>query len=495
MHLTPLRLNLLQVEDENGSFLGIGTRVPARGFPAQRVSAVARAGGTLVIGGRFTPWPISRIADHDGTIHLVGPYHPGTTILELLQEGPVADPTWVASLLSSVAAAARHPDLVLCNPLSSLVGDDGAVLFLDRDLAAVINANLPLPGRTVAHFPYRSERLDGADFEGYQALAITYHALTGHPVCTSDQPDRVAECHGDPRRHRPMHAHRPGLNPEICRLVEEGLAAPAARTPDRLERLAAILREEALVDSADPVVLEERGAVAATSQQRSETTTRRREFFRNHGRKIAIGAVIAAAVLTVPVSILRGALRPPGTAGMDARTVAETYYRAWNDLDHVLLDDTLARGVGRDTVREVTNVFVIDRVQTAQSWQSMLIEAEEWLAAGRPGGRMPYGISDLTVELSSLGEEEAVVRAEYSVWRPSGEERPDGTQVTTAVRTDAIDQLTLNPTTHSWEITAIDTTIIAVEEVEVATAEAAESPPPAGPGDQRLNGSPNPLSD
>jgi hypothetical protein len=485
MHLSPLRLNLLQVEDEHNVFLGIATGVPARGFAAQRVSAAARAGGALVLGGRFAAWPIARMADHDGTIHLVGPFHDGATILELLQEAPVADPGWVADLLEGVAAAARHPDLVLCNGLTSLVGSDGAVLFLDRDLAAVINANLPLPEREAVHFPYRSERLGGTDFEGYQALAIAYHALTGHPVCPPDKPDRVAECHGDPRRHLPLHFHRRELNPRICRLVEEGLASPAGRTPDQLEHLAALLREEALQDSRDPAVLAERAAAAAESQKRAETTTRRREFLRNHGKTIAIAAVIAAAVLAVPVSILRGALRPPETVGMDARTVAETYYRAWNDLDHVLLEDTLARGVGRDTVREVTNVFVIDRVQTAQSWQSMLVEAEEWLDAGRPGGRMPYGISDLKVELTSLGENEAVVRAKYSIWRPGGEEQPDGTQATTTVRTDAIDRLTLDRTPRAWEITAIDTTITGVEEVIVADQ----------PDDDPSGAAPNPLPD
>jgi hypothetical protein len=486
MHLSPLRLNLLQVADEEGPSLGIGTGVPARGFAAQRVSAAARAGGTLVADGRFIPWPVSRMVDYDGTIYLVGPIHEGTTIMELLQGSPVDDPAWLVSFLAGVAAAVRLPDLVLCNGITSLVCPDGAVLFLDRELATVINANLPLPDRKVAHFPYRSARLVGADFEMYQALAIAYHALAGHTVCPADDPDRVAECHGDPRRHVPLHAHRPELNPRICGLVEEGLASAAGRTPEHLERLATLLRDEPLFDTQDPAILEARAAAATESRERAETTTRRRTFLRHHGKTIAITALIIAAVLTVPVSILRGALRPPATEGMDARTVAETYYRAWNDLDHVLLEDTLARGVGRDTLREVTNVFVIDRVQTAQSWRSMLIEADEWLEAGRPGGRMPYGISDLEVELASLGADEAVVRAEYSIWRPSGGERPDGTPETTAVRTDAIDRLTLTRTPRAWEITEIETTILDVEEVTI----------PADPGVQpAADPAAKPLSD
>jgi hypothetical protein len=224
----------------------------------------------------------------------------------------------------------------------------------------------------------------------YQALAIAYHALAGHTVCPADDPDRVAECHGDPRRHVPLHAHRPELNPRICGLVEEGgLLPPPAEPLNTSNASRTLLRDEPLFDTQDPAILEARAAAATESRERAETTTRRRTFLRHHGKTIAITALIIAAVLTVPVSILRGALRPPATEGMDARTVAETYYRAWNDLDHVLLEDTLARGVGRDTLREVTNVFVIDRVQTAQSWRSMLIEADEWLEAGRPGGRMP----------------------------------------------------------------------------------------------------------
>jgi hypothetical protein len=431
------------------------------------VSAAARSGGQIVTGDRFEPWPVRRLVEHEGEFYLCGAEHAGRTLAELLREAPLTNTGWLPGFLSSCVSALHHEDLSLANVTTTLVSDSGDVLFLHRNLAEEINKHLPLPERRQSHFPYRLERPTAHDTEVYQILAILYHALTGVPVCDGEEAQAAARCHSASLEKAPLHLHRPELNGTVCSLIEDGLTRSEARTVDLLPRILKELETEGIVDTTDPEEIETRRAAAEERSTRNRAGNRRREFLRNHGRTILLAALSLILVLYLPVTILRNHLEPPATAGMGPREVATTYYEAWNELDHILMEDTLARGVARGTIREVTNVYVMDRVQTAQQWESLLMQAEEWLAAGRPEGRMPYGIVDLNTELLSQGAESATVRAAYEIWRPESSQNPDGTTETIANRSRAVDRLTLSPTDHGWEISEIRTTIESEDQIPV----------------------------
>ena len=186
---------------------------------------------------------------------------------------------------------------------------------------------------------------------------------------------------------------------------------------------------------------------------------RRRTFWRKRGVTVLVASVVILIVGFIPYRIIAGRLEPPATVGMGPREVAGTFYDAWNDLDHILMEDTLADGVGRGVIREVTNVYVIDRVQTAHTWESLLISADEWLDADRPAGRMPYGVAGLELRLVTEGADSATVHARYDVWRPESVDTPDGTGATVAVRTPISERLVLQRGRHSWEITEIRTSV------------------------------------
>ncbi|MEX2442317.1 MAG: hypothetical protein WD492_01840 [Alkalispirochaeta sp.] len=467
MQIERLSHNRLQVDLEGERRLAVRTGIPARGFAAQRVSAAARSGGQIVTGDRFEPWPVKRLVEHEGEFYLCGPQQDGVTLAELLSVAPPTKPGWIPGFLRSCISAFHHDDLSLANITTSLVGGTGQVLFLHRDLSEEINKHLPLPERRSAHFPYRLERPTAFDTEVYQTLAILYHALSGVPLCDVQEAQEAARCHSASLEKAPLHLHRPELHHELCALVEDGLARSEARTADLLPKILTIIESEGIIDTTDPEEIEARRTAAEERTSRNRAGYRRREFLRRHGRTLALAALALVAVLYLPVTILRNHLEPPATAGMGPREVAATYYDAWNELDHILMEDTLARGVARGTIREVTNVYVIDRVQTAQQWESTLMQAEAWLAADRPAGRMPYGIVDLDLQLLSEGAESATVLAEYEIWRPESSENSDGTAGTIAIRSRTVDRLTLSPTDHGWEISEIRTTPKSQEEVPV----------------------------
>lgn len=458
MEIERLSRDRLRVVLDGEPRLAVRTGIPTRGFAAQRVSAAARSGGQIVSGDRFEPWPVKRLVEHEGEFYLCGPDREGRSLAELLSEAPLSDSGWLPGFLHACISALHHDDLSLANITTSLVTHSDGVLFLHRDLAEEINKHLPLPERRGSHFPYRLERPTALDTEVYQILAILYQALSGVPLCDVEEAQAAAHCHSASLEKEPLHLHRPELNEKLCSLIEDGLTRSESRAADLLPQILTVITAEGIVDATDPEVIAARRTAAEERTTKNRAGNRRREFFRNHGRTLLLGALALIVVLYLPVTIIRNRLEPPATAGMGPREVAATYYEAWNELDHILMEDTLARGVARGTIREVTNVYVIDRVQTARQWESVLMQAEEWLAADRPQGRMPYGIVDLDLELLSQGAESATVRAEYEIWRPESSEGSEGTTETIAIRSRTVDRLTLDPTAHGWEISEIRTT-------------------------------------
>ncbi|MFW5695155.1 MAG: hypothetical protein ACOCYB_08295 [Alkalispirochaeta sp.] len=468
MEVQRLSSDRLQVVLDGEQFLAVRTGIPARGFAAQRVSAAARAGGQIVSGDRFTPWPVKRLIEHDGEFYLCGPPREGQTPAELLTTAPMSEPGWIPGFLRACVSALQHEDLSLANVTTSLVGPAGEVLFLHREPAEEINKHLPLPERRVSHFPYRLERPSRLETEVYQVLAILYHALSGVRLCDEQDAEASARCHAASLEKAPLHVHRPELHSTMCSLIEDGLTRSEARTADVLPRILSVIEAEGIVDCRDPDEQDARRTAAEERATKNRAGNRRREFLRRHGRALILAAVAVVAVLYLPVTIIRNRLEPPATAGMGPREVVETYYHAWNELDHMRMEDTLARGVGRGTIREVTNVYVIDRVQTAQQWESILMQAEAWLAADRPAERMPYGIVDLEVQLMSEGAESATVIAEYEIWRPERSDERDAPTETIAIRSRVVDRLTLAPTKHGWEISDIRTTTESEEAIPVS---------------------------
>lgn len=481
----------LTVHLENSRYLALRTGVPARGFAAQRVSAAARSGATLVRGDRFEPWPVRRVITHDGELYLMIDEIEGVSISEALVDAsgsglvtgsgrsdpatapvtrpphPGTAPEWLPGLLRSISSLARHEDLSICNTMTSLVTAEGHLLVLSTELADAINVNLPAPFRKTAIAPYRPERREDADLQRYTALTIAYHALCGATLCPQDDPTRTARCHASSLEKAPVHRHAPTIRSELAKLLDAGIASAAARDERLLDRIADMMETEGVHEDLSEDEAEHRRAGAAERLERNRSAVQRRRFWQQHGRTVILAAAAAVVLLAVPISILRNVLEPPATAGMEPREVAATFYTAWNSLDHALMEDTVARGVARDRIREITNVYVIDRVQMARQWETLLMPAPEWLAAGRPTDRVPYGVSDLRLELASQGAERAAVRAEYAIWRPESVEQDDGSFRPVATRTPVVDTLELVPTETGWEIAVIGTQQASTELIDL----------------------------
>jgi hypothetical protein len=105
----------------------------------------------------------------------------------------------------------------------------------------------------------------------------------------------------------------------------------------------------------------------------------------------------------------------------------EAYYQGMNELDHMVMEDCVVDGAGKETIREVVNIFVLSRVSMGYEGSSHIMPADAWDAQGRPELTPPqtvYGITGLKLE-QERGEPEPVYRASYTKWVPNPAEEPD----------------------------------------------------------------------
>jgi hypothetical protein len=454
---------LVETEGQNGTdrLLALDTGIPSGGFAAQRISALARNGGILVSPGGVLPWGISRIVTSDGRIFLCGPWLEGITLDEALEhQGYAPDPSHVRAVARGLATAIAPGGHVLCNTGTSLLTRDGGLLLLEASLAGEINRYLPLERQQTAVFPYTFSRLEGTAAWAYQCGTLIGHLVTGRPLCTGETREEADRCHDRLRSEPGLHRLQPSLHSRATELVESLIRSP--RDPEAITAIRSIgdIAETGnLLEEIDPAEVQRRRDAAVSAVEKSARSWGRRQFVHHRGRTIAVALLAAVLIGTIPFQMIKSRLTPPSTAGLEPKSLASAFYDAWEDMDHITMDEALARGTADDLVKEVTNVYVMDRVQLAHTMEGSIMSAREWLAAGRPDGKLPYGPIVSTISILRQGEEEVVVQVEYELWRPApaADVFPDATDTEglVATRSTVRDRLTMTPSRWGWEISGI----------------------------------------
>ena len=502
--------NRLTIEYAGETLLAVRTGVQPRRYISQQITAAARRGGVLVKDGRVTPWPVHRVLPVDNEYYLAGPLVSGETLEELLPAagavpsavpdaapgatagatagaapgaGPAANPprsapAWLPSLLAALRFSLENPDYQFCTIRTTLITEENAVLLLDAELARDIVRSIPADQRARIHEPYHDPSLTGAASVVYSAVALLYHALTGVA------PQRIDEARTN--QTVPIHLLQPRVAAQIATIIDGVLSGVIPATTDALQRIetARRVKGNSWFEEISPEEAERRREAAGQQLVLGSQQRRRRNFWRRNRTRLLVAAVVIFLVGSIPFSIIRSRLQPPRTTGMTPLEIVEGFYRAWNDLDHQFMEDALAAGVARDIVREVTNIYVIDRVQTAHEMRGRFRSPEEWIAEGRPENTVPYGVAHVRAGILHEGEHETTIQVDYEMWRPGQDDQDDRHgqddrgEVPTILRTHLQDTLELAPTRHAWEITAIRTRVFSEESVPLSNQPPGDGGPP-----------------
>jgi len=241
----------------------------------------------------------------------------GRTLAAALRDGPLAidDATRVADAVLAGLAAAHQRGLVHrdVKPGNILLGTDGSVKLTDFGIAKAAHdatTVMTAPGQTLGTPSYLApEQVDGQGVgpatDVYACGVVLYEMLAGTPPFRGDSPIATALQH----RHAPVPPladRRPGVRPDLFRVVERALAKdPAARYASADEMRAALTAAARRPTAGDePTIAQQRtqvlpAAVPPPDGRGEQAGKRRRRFAPAALVGLAIGALLIAGAFAI----------------------------------------------------------------------------------------------------------------------------------------------------------------------------------------------------
>ncbi|MCL2761631.1 MAG: hypothetical protein FWD36_00295 [Treponema sp.] len=513
-----MQRQVFSFEVNNTTVLGFDTGLNSRAFAQAKFAQAITESGLVIKGAgetSVTPWQASGVIEHahgDGaepTMVVWGPHFEGERLDLLLNENGQQDKAlalinaWIQAIL---ALAENLPAGTLALP-----GDSAAMFWPSAALIAANAVFVAPPSLAkrcmIPDNRYTHTDLEGIDSAAFSAAAMLYHVFAGTPPFSAADEAILRQ---DMREGHflPVHLAVPGLDANLAALIQEALSAKShgaailkqfliffttnqhepARTKENEQAIGSYgLCGSWLNSSASfnrPVSEAERLAIekekSAFLKRKTAAIKTRRFVARNTAMLLISFAAIAAALL-IAHSLIQNRAKLPTTAGMEPVQVIESYYNAFGQLDHQMMEACVVRKAGKSDINTVINLFVINRARLAYEMGTapMIIAAPIWQEHG--GGAVAYdvfGVTDLRITtnkeqgIKNKDAEELYFEADYVLWVPAqmGEIDEPALELRTLFDPESAefrlpwsyhhaDVLTLTRKKGTWRITNIQRTI------------------------------------
>ena len=425
------------IETDGRRVLGFDTGLDSRAFAQAKLAQLITEPGLIVRpaeagAGRIELWKASGVlerSDSGGkpTMVVWGPLFEGGRLDLLLNESKEQDKVlaaicaWIQAMLALGEGTAVPPW-------------PGAAIIAQEDAAASAAVGAPSPAVFFAP-PGLARRciiaaaescvhpgLDGMNGAAFTAAAMLYRLFAGTPPFSMTDESLL---HQDMREGNflPVRFAVPGLDPRLNALIQEALEPPHGNGERLLNEILALVRPDGQTVPAaslvQPLAEENRALLEKEKilfQKRKNASVRTRRFvMRNTAVLAGCFAALVAAVL-ITASIVQNRSRLPSTAGMEPAQVIESYYNAFGELDHQMMEACVTNGAGKDDINSVINLFVISKTRQAyeNKFTPLIISARKWQqGAEMDTGTLVFGVTDLQI---TKNKEEAQYRADYILW-------------------------------------------------------------------------------
>jgi hypothetical protein len=408
--------------------------------------------------GSIELWKAQGIIEAEGTMRIYGPLFKGESLESLVEQESGAALQAVISFIRSKLflgerRAPSDPNKVFAAMPSNGESSHpkGCVFFAPETLSTRC-----LMAEGVKDSFYACPYLQDAQAAAFSAGAMLYRILAGaNPfhgeTFLQDMKEGV---------FMPVRFAAPGLDEGLSSLIQDALLLPAGTGTEKNgdELLSGLLKtlsrdgNEVEAASFFRQLSEEENTLLAAEKERfvkrkNVTVKANRFVTRNKTALMGIAAaMIAVFFITRSLRISRAGL--PTTKGMNTVEVILGYYDAFGELDHGFME-ACVKGADKSDINMVVNLFVLNKVRQAYSsnFNSVIVSAAEWK---EQGGQLPdpgaFGVTDLSVVLLSVSEDDAPVRyaVNYTLWLPN-EDAPSHRK----------DELTLTRIRGNWRITEI----------------------------------------
>ena len=477
-----MSLRICSFEQGEQLVLGFDTGLNAGAFArAGMTQFISNPGSVVFSDGRIEPWQPGGVmelgSESSKTMVVWGPHFPGEILLEIINNSDSRDEA-LAALRFWLRARTILENIIKNKPDATAApypGPAGALIVTKEQKGPYPYGTVFFPhGRLVKRCleaeetVFEAEHWVHPDLEGSPAISFSAGAMLYRIFCGS--PPFSGENRDDLRQNIseaffiPPELAAPGLERDMADLISRTLKVEKESpedsrrpSPDIISALIGGSPVKPASSWLKPLSEEENSRIIAEREHFNKKNTFKVKSRRFVTRNIAIitASLIAFAAILLSVrGIILHRSSVPSIKGMSPVEVAQTYYDAYNDLDHTMMSVCVSGNAGKDDINSVMSIYVISKVRQAYELQEILMHAREWIEAGRPPtDKTIFGITDFKLQIISLDNENAVLEADYILWSPGkyDEETASAAPIATATN----DQLTLIYQKNLWRINNI----------------------------------------
>jgi len=436
-----LKKSIFSFELNGKEVLGFDTGLSSRDFARTKMAqSIPQPGYIIYPDGNADIWQSRGVTSlgsgTNETIVFWGPLFPGERLSELIKsdnkdEALDALRFWLKARIVFEEKFAKAEE-------ASFKGSSGAlIIHKENDLfpfgtvffppADLFKRSVGAGIETEWVCPY----LEGDEEISFCTGAMLYRIFCGIPAFSGNSIDEI---HQNIREgvFLPPNLALPALDPEMSELISRSLGGKKikgelAKRPvpnEIMEFIGAPAPVSKQVSSWQRILDTNEIAKINAEKERyikkNALTVKTRRFVTRN--KIIITVSIAA--LAFIVFFVRDIIKSRSediTKGMSPVEVAETYYNAFGELDHVLMENCVKGKAGKEDIDMVINFFVITRVRQAyEVYSDSFISAQKWIDEGSPAtDKTVFGITDLKISGFSMDEKNARLTAEYILWMPN----------------------------------------------------------------------------
>ena len=444
--------NIFSFELDGKQVLGFDTGLNSRSFAqAKMADCITQHGAVIYPDGSVESWQPGGVTEYvpvvkaglqsEGTMVIWGPDFPGEELTVVISEEGREDEALNAIrfwLKAAVAMGSRLEDASIHGSSGAFIVTGksaspknrypaGTVFFpparlLRRTLDAAGDKALLEAGR------YFHPDLNGDEQISFSAGAMLYRVFCGSPPFTRDNQDELRQ---DIREgvFIPPYLAKPGLSPEMSGIISGAMRA-ASKSKETMPRptadhIAEVLgppysrKTSSWIESLSEEGLSKIRAEYERYGKKSASAVKARRFLTRYRVAVTVSLVALIFLLFAIRGFFRRQAELPTTRGMNPIEVAQTYYGAFDDLDHTTMEACVSGRAGREDINMVTNFFVIVRVRQGYEMRDSFMTARQWVEAGRPlTSNTVFGVTDLNIAVISEGEANANLEADYILWIP-----------------------------------------------------------------------------
>ena len=466
-----MKKSIFSFELNGKEVLGFDTGLTSRDFARTKMAqSISQSGYIVYPDGKVEIWQSGGVTSlgsgKDETIVFWGPIFPGERLAELIKsdnkdEALDALRLWLKARIVLEEKITRAED-------EAFKGTSGALIIHKENglfpLGTVFFPPADLFRRSVeteAEIEWAHPDLEKAEEISFCAGAMLYRVFCGIPAFSGTC---IEEIHQNIREgvFLPPSLALPGLEPEMSELISKSLGGEKkgelTKRPNPNEIKEFIGAPESRQISSWLRILDTNEITKISAEKeryikKNAITVKTRRFVTRN--RVIIASSIA--VLVFIGFIIYGMIQNRSediTKGMSPVEVAVTYYNAFGELDHLLMENCVKGKAGKEDIEMVLNFFVISRVRQAYEYSNdSSISAQKWIDEGSPAtDKIVLGITDLKISGFSMNEENARLTAEYTLWTPDydGED-----SVPTIVRNSYKDELDFALVKGAWRIGSI----------------------------------------